>query len=435
MNETRTQEKCIFCKKYHRYVLYKFKKYVQTDTLDPSKMIGFVRLVEDELLKCRWNEMYCIVSIMIDIYRIPKTVTDIDFFEALRELRTSIIKEPKIIKIQKCSKNLTSKLSKTMQEHNLGRTWSKNSENLKILNDEIDKLEDILDEIDKLEDVTEGSNEKTDIQTSLKNYVLFRLMSFFEYKISVSIKEAMDGDNDDPNTYGKEIIGEGKGLVYQLDRWVRIILSDFIHRNNKKFKIKPNASFMTFFNQVIEIKSPDLKNYFQTYCNGSWTDLIKKLGDTRNDMTHDLGNATFSIVELRHVQNLMQIFCYSFERTLDSLMEQIGTSNTDSELGKEFEESSNKLSELNAGFVSAENFSNLINKIFDNDFRIVGTETGTVGWFSEEKKMGTIIAKNNSRIHFYKKEVKGIITVGAKVTYFIGKNAKGPTATTIEIVQ
>ena len=358
---------------------------------------------------------------------------DIHFFKALRELRTNIIKEPKIIKIQKYSKNLTSKLSKTMQEYNLVQKWSKNSENLKILNNEIDKLEDVLDEIDKLEDVTEGSNEKTDIQTSLKNYVLFRLMSFFEYKISVSIKEAMDGDNDDPNTYGKEIIGEGKGLVYQLDRWVRIILSDFIHRNNKKFKINPNASFMKFFNQVIEIKSPDLKNYFQTYYDGNWYELITKLGDTRNKMTHELGNATFSIVELRHVQNLMQIFCYSFERILDSLMWQIGTSSTDSELGKEFEESSNKLSELNAGFVSTENFSNLINDIFDSN--CIGTEIGIIEWYSEEKKMGRIIAKNNSTIHFFKSELKGIITVGDKVTYNIGENKNGPTAKTIQIIK
>ena len=199
---------------------------------------------------------------MIDTHIIPKTVNDIHFFVSLREIRESIARKPKIVEIQKCSKNLTIKMSKSLQEQDLRQKWNKDTSDVEKLNDEIDKLEDVLDEIAKLEDTLNEANEKSDIKVSLKNYVLFRLMSFFEFKILVSLKNAMDGGNNYQVTYGTEILQDGKGLVYNLDKMVILVLSDFMYKENRKFELNSDSSFMDFFDKIIEIKSEDLKNHY-----------------------------------------------------------------------------------------------------------------------------------------------------------------------------
>ena len=189
----------------------------------------------------------------------------------------------------------------------MGRKYKKNEIKLEKLQKEIDALEDVLDEIDKLENVSDKSNEKSTIIVSLKNYVLFRQMSIFEFKIITSVKGAIDGKNNNSVTYGKEIIGDGGGWIDRLDSWTMLILSDKIFKDQKEFEINSLASFMYFFNKIIKINNTELKKYFETNYNGDWFELIKSLTKKRNELTHDLHDTNFPIRDLRYIQNLMQI--------------------------------------------------------------------------------------------------------------------------------
>ena len=96
----------------------------------------------------------------------------------------------------KHSKNLTSKIPKSISEWNLRQKYRKSDIKLENLQQEIHALEDVLDEIDKLENTLDESNEKSTLKVSLKNYVLFRQMSFFEFKIITSVQEAIDGETE-----------------------------------------------------------------------------------------------------------------------------------------------------------------------------------------------------------------------------------------------
>ena len=303
----------------------------------------------------------------------------------------------------------------------MGQKYKKNEIKLEKLQKEIDGLEDVLDEIDKLENVSDKSNEKSTIIVSLKNYVLFRQMSIFEFKIITSVKGAMDGKNNSSETYGKTIIGDGRGWINNLDSWTMLILSDKIFKDNKEFEINSLASFMYFFNKIIKINNTELKEYFKTNYSGDWFELIKSLTKKRNELTHDLHDTNFPIKDLRYIQNLMQIFCYSFERVLDVLMLQIGNHETNSKSLQRFEETSDNMSEYNAEFVKSEIFYNLINENYKKNFKI----TGTVIRLNHTKGFGFIEREGGDDMFVHKSDVDGFINEGDKVTCSILVVKKG----------
>ena len=62
------------------------------------------------------------------------------------------------------------------------------------------------EEVKRLEEIITKLNAGSDIEIQLKNYLLYRMISFFEFKVVDSIRGAIDVDNKGVITYGKKLL-------------------------------------------------------------------------------------------------------------------------------------------------------------------------------------------------------------------------------------
>ena len=407
------KETCVFCKKNHLPIHSIFYEIITSDNLESEKIINFTKVVENELKQNHWNEVFCMITVLSNLFKIPQNTTDILFFLTLTNIANCILRYPELNKIKKFMKNLTSQLQKISIEQDLRQKPTDNTENFTVEMDRLDKI---------IEELKNGSN----IESSLKNYVVYRLMTFFEYKTFDTLRLAIDGKdhNSEDITYGKTIIGKGEGLLERMDSTITLVLQHKIFENkDNKFKLNTEASFFEFFGSVIKITSPNLQIFFEQNFHNDWYNLMKILKDERNEMTHNMNDVSYDIDKIENVLKLTQVFFYGFPQVLAVLLEMITRMNYDESISEYYESVAAIINQLDAQIISVNDFFNLSIQHFDGEFK-----KGVVKFFNESKGFGFIEREKDDDLHVSKKNITERINEGDKVEFLIGKGFKGPEA-------
>ena len=403
MNET-----CVFCKKNHLPLNSKFEEFVTKDSLEFENIIEFMKIIENELKQNHWNEVYCTITVVSNSCKIPQNTMEILFLLTLRNITNCILRQPELNEIKKFMKNLIIRVEKISSEQNLKQ---KNTDNADNFDEEMERLNIVIQEL----------KNKSNIEPSLKNYVLYRLMTFLEYKTYDTIRRAIDGKNQNKITYGKEILGLGMGLFRKVDGIISLILQQKIFDNDiDNYKFNSEASFFEFCNNVIEITSPDLKIFFKENYDNDWYTLINTLNNKRNDMAHEMSNVNYDLEKLENIMQLMKIFLYGFPHILVILITIITKREKNETISSYITSITPQLNSLNAKIISGDDFFNLTLEHFDGEFKI-----GLVTYFNTIKNFGFINGKKYENVFFHKNNTDELIKEGDKVEFLITKGIKG----------
>lgn len=411
MNET-----CVFCKKNHLPIHPIFDEIIANDNLESEKIIYFMKIIENELKQNHWNEVFCMITGVRNSFKIPQNTIDIQFFLTLTNIANCMLQNPELNKIKKFMKNLTSHLEKISSEQSLKQKPTDNTENFTI---EMSRFDTIIEELKN------GSS----IESSLKNYVVYRLMTFFEYKTFDTFRIAID-EKDYPSeysTYGKTIIGKGEGLLERMDSIIALVLQQRIFENeDNKFKLNTEASFLEFFGNVIKITSPELQIFFKENYQNNWHLLIKILKDERNKMAHNMDNVSYNIDKIENILKLMKIFFYGFPHIFLILQAMISRMNYEEGISSHHASIIPILNQLNADIISVDDFFKLCINLYDG----VPTK-GVVKWFNYSKGYGFILSEKGDDQFVSIKNIKDKnekIEEGDKVEFYVGMGFKGPEA-------
>ena len=411
MNET-----CVFCKKNHLPIHPIFDEIIANDNLESEKIIYFMKIIENELKQNHWNEVFCMITGVRNSFKIPQNTIDIQFFLTLTNIANCMLQNPELNKIKKFMKNLTSHLEKISSEQSLKQKPTDNTENFTI---EMSRFDTIIEELKN------GSS----IESSLKNYVVYRLMTFFEYKTFDTFRIAID-EKDYPSeysTYGKTIIGKGEGLLERMDSIIALVLQQRIFENeDNKFKLNTEASFLEFFGNVIKITSPELQIFFKENYQNNWHLLIKILKDERNKMAHNMDNVSYNIDKIENILKLMKIFFYGFPHIFLILQAMISRMNYEEGISSHHASIIPILNQLNADIISVDDFFKLCINHYDG----VPTK-GVVKWFNYSKGYGFILSEKGDDQFVSINNIKDKnekIEEGDKVEFFVGMGFKGPEA-------
>ena len=166
------------------------------------------------------------------------------------------------------------------------------------------------DEISRLERVIKKIGDGSTIDSSLKNYFVYRLVGIYEIKVYDTLKRQIDEDNPYKTTYGAAILDSGTTHTKYIEENIATMLK---HKSygNVDYKIKCEPHFFDVFNAIFEINSP-LKENFGKLSKNNFTYLIKNLLDSRNIMTHNMRDVTYTKNQLNSILQLMRIFLYAF---------------------------------------------------------------------------------------------------------------------------
>tara|TARA_B110000467_G_scaffold163250_1_gene188728 strand:+ start:1070 stop:2062 length:993 start_codon:yes stop_codon:yes gene_type:complete len=307
------------------------------------------------------------------------------------------------------------------------------------------------EEVKRLEEIITKLNAGSDIEIQLKNYLLYRMISFFEFKVVDSIRGAIDVDNKGGITYGKKLLENDTQIQKKINDFTVLILQQIIYEKKNNFKLNPHVDFMIFLNRIIEIEDLDLEEYFQNNYQGDWLTFFNEIKKNRNKLTHDFQDTQYSTKELELIKKLVLIFCYSYPIILNIVRIIVGFSSQNTTIEKVMYnevivDELNKLKNLkylNAKIVDENSFLNLFNSIFDDDnYKKImalekkedeenfknNKETGDVDWFDRTKGFGKIRRKNGESVFVHKSNIENVISTSDKVVFVMGKGPKGPTA-------
>ena len=419
------KDKCIFCKKNHFKLDSSFQEFILKNNLDTKEIISFMELLKKELAANHWNEVFCMINTVSHFNRRPKNTLQVIFLTAVKNIQNCMTSNPKMTKIMKHIKNLSIEMKNMDKEQKLNQYKEKAKPN------EFDI------EVKRLDNVFEVLNKKTpaldceegfDIDVQLKNYLIYRLVTFFDYKVADTITGQIDGSNENEKewTYGKEILRDTNGVQNKINYFVILILQQQSFENkNNNFSLNFEAQFMEFLNEIIQISHPELKKYFEDEHRSNWLTFLKNIKQNRNALTHEFTDVNFSSNELKSIFSLMKIFCFSFPLILKILLPLINQQTMNQETIKESLLELNQLEYLHAKVADTDSFLNLFKQHFDQENFEKNKQTGIFLGYTAQGNSGFIKRKGDRDLYVKRKDVAGPITNGDPVEYLLGVNEDG----------
>jgi cold shock CspA family protein len=298
---------------------------------------------------------------------------------------------------------------------------------------EIERLDKIFEVLDKKTQV-QNCEKGLDIDVQLKNYVIYRLVSFFDYKAADTITSAIDGSNENSQTYGQAMLKDEQAIQKKINNFVILIFQErSFNSQNNDFSLNFEAEVMKFLYEVIQIINPDLKNYFEEEHQSNWITFLTNIKQNRNILTHEFTDVTYSLKELKSIMNLMKIFCFAFPLILKILIQLINQQTMNQKIIEESLVKLNLLESIHAKLVDTDSFFNLFQQHFDQEVAEKNFEknkqSGTFKGFNPKNpSFGFIKREGDEDLFVYKTDVKGTIKEGDSVEFLVGVDKKGKLA-------
>ena len=339
-------KKCIFCDKAHGEIYQRFTKFFETENIDENQTREFIRYIEFELNEKNWNEVDCLINNMCKRIKSKNNSSwnELQFYNTLLKIKTICITNPTDTSFTVLKESLSNDFTK-INTH-MGSGIKKNSD--------IDYQEEfsiLLESLKKIKEFERGTNASTELKEyisscekliiPLKNYIIFRMISFFEQRIYDILVTTI-------NELPPNILFDIKGSTMTLSTEAVIDsqdasighlavlglnnspknIDDIIHKilqnktkSEKTIKLKNYASFFDYFGSIIRIKNSELSKHFSQTSEGKWSQFIRNLNKSRNQMTHELTNPKYTTIELENEIRLMYILLQSFPNILKFVLD------------------------------------------------------------------------------------------------------------------
>jgi hypothetical protein len=326
-------KKCILCNNIHGEIYQRFDRFFETEKIDETQIHEFIRFIEFELKEKNWNEVYCLIDNMGNSMKLKNNLSfnEIQFQNTIHEIKKLCSTNPTLISFTELKESLSNNFLKLNTD--LGSGIKKN-----IHIDYKKEFGVLLDSLEKIKEFESGTN--ASLITPLKNYIVFRTMSFFEqriYDILVTTINDLDSDilydiqgstmtlstsdiiDSQSASIGNLAVLGLNNNTRKIDSIIHKILQNKI-KTQRSIKLKNYSSFFDYFGNIIRINDPKLSKYFSETSQGKWSKFIKNLNNARNQMTHELTNPKYNTNELENEIHLMYILLRSFPHILEFVL-------------------------------------------------------------------------------------------------------------------
>ncbi len=282
------------------------------------------------------------------------------------------------------------------------------------------------DEMNRLHAVIEKIGDDPTMDSSLKNYFVYRLVGIYEIKVYDTLKRQIDAGNPYKTTYGRAILDSGTTHTKYIEENIATILK---HKSYEKeeYDIKCEPHFFDVFDAIFEINSP-LKENFEKLSKNNFTYLIKNVVDSRNTMTHNMRDIAYTKNQLNSILQLMGIFLYAFPFVYKfvecvilkkhKLLEKIHLESNDV-----------LTNELNCSLIPLDEMIAVINEKFQRNI-----QSGTVIFFNKVKGFGKVETNSGNEIFINQDHLEEIVKEGDKLEFEIKLTRNGDEAICIKVI-
>jgi|LWDU01.1.fsa_nt_gi hypothetical protein len=342
-------KKCVLCDKIHGEIYQRFERFFETENIDEKQIREFIRFIEFELNQENWNEVSCLIDSMHNSIKLKNNLSfgEIKFQNILVEIKRICIANPTSNSITELRESLSNDFIKLNTDLGAGIKKNANIDYKNEFSVLLASLEKIKEFEKKYETATELEEYILTCETlivPLKNYIIFRMISFFEQRIydilvttinelppdilfdiqgsTMTLRTNDVIDSKDASIGHLAVLGLNND-ANNIDHIIYKILQNKI-KNQRLIKLKPYSfpypSFFYYFGNIIKINNSELLKHFSEKSHGKWSHFIKNLNKSRNQMTHELTNPKYSTVELEHEMRLMYILLQSFPNVLKFML-------------------------------------------------------------------------------------------------------------------
>ena len=282
------------------------------------------------------------------------------------------------------------------------------------------------DEMNRLHAVVKKIGVDPTMDSSLKNYFVYRMVGIYEIKVYDTLKRQIDAGNPYKTTYGRAILDSGTTHTKYIEENIATILK---HKSYEKeeYDIKCEPHFFDVFDALFEINSP-LKENFGKLSKNNFTYLIKNLLDSRNIMTHNMRDVTYTKNQLNSILQLMRIFLYAFPFVYKLVESVILKKHNHAE---QIHLQSNEVltSNLNCSLIPLDEIIDVIDKTFQRN-----VQNGTVKFYDKLKGFGYVITSSGEEFRINQDNLEDLVEDGDKLEFEIKFARNEKVAVCIKVI-